>query len=740
MLRPLLSTLLMVATICACALPLRAQEATGAEPPAHIAFVEGPVVLERDGETDPQPASMPLLAGDRLRTQGGRAEVLFADGSALHLDANTILDFQSDEVVRLLQGRIRLSIAGLARDISYRIDAPSAWIQIHGPGEYRVAVLGRDEVELAVLRGGAELVNEAGRSYIRAGERTFARGGAAPSPPYVFNSAAWDAFDRWSEDRRAQRLGASAQYLPPDVRPYASTLDAYGTWQYEQVHGYVWYPRVQIGWRPYHRGRWESLRPYGWTWIAADPWGWPTHHYGRWGLSAGAWYWIPGRQWGPAWVSWAYAPDYVSWSALGWNNRPVLQIVNVNAYGGRRYDPWHAWTVVPRRHFSAPYVHVTRVASTRIDPRVHASFVVQDRGPEVRYAVGRDAAPIRSTGRYAVPRAGLGAGVGGSDRRSDGVRPAAPAAQERRFPAPARAPATPSAVQGTARQRSGAAPAAPLTPPEAQDRRTRASEQGERGSVVSDGRGPVSPAPTGAVRAIPRSGSAGGGAVGTPASGQSRRTEAAGRQEAEMSPRSGSVTRAPERAVRVAPRGRSAGAGDPVAAPQGATQGARPAERRGSAGAPVYSAPAAREPRSTPDPAPVPDSRRVPGAYRSTPANAGPAREQARPRSGAAPAPQEIRQAPGAGPAREERRAPGAYRSAPATGGQAPERARPRSEAAPGPPAQRAAPERRAPAGPPPSARPAAPPADAAGGSAVARPREGSGERPSSSEGARRRR
>ena len=136
------------------------------DPPAHISVVDGAAILERDGRTDTDLASMPLLAGDRLRTQGGRVEVLFADGSALHLDANTVVDFQSDEVVRLLEGRVRLSVAGPARDLSYRIDAPSAWVQISTPGEYRVASCASDEVELAVLRGSAELVNEQGRSYI----------------------------------------------------------------------------------------------------------------------------------------------------------------------------------------------------------------------------------------------------------------------------------------------------------------------------------------------------------------------------------------------------------------------------------------------------------------------------------------------------------------------------------------------------------------------------------------------
>src|SRR5437762_845833 len=63
------------------------------DPPAHVSFVDGSAVLERDGRADPAPADMPLLAGDRIRTQNGRVEILFADGSTLHLDANTTIDF-----------------------------------------------------------------------------------------------------------------------------------------------------------------------------------------------------------------------------------------------------------------------------------------------------------------------------------------------------------------------------------------------------------------------------------------------------------------------------------------------------------------------------------------------------------------------------------------------------------------------------------------------------------------------
>ena len=171
--------------------------------PAHISVVDGVAELERDGRTETAPTSMPVLAGDRVRTRAGRVEVLFGDGSTLHLDGNTLVDFQSDDVIRLLDGRVRLNIPGPDRSVQYRIDAPSAWVEINRPGEYRVSVQpGRGEVELAVLRGSAELVNEDGRTALGAGERAYASGNAATSNVYVFNSAAWDEFDRWSEARR----------------------------------------------------------------------------------------------------------------------------------------------------------------------------------------------------------------------------------------------------------------------------------------------------------------------------------------------------------------------------------------------------------------------------------------------------------------------------------------------------------------------------------------------------------
>src|SRR4029078_7406279 len=106
---------------------------------------------------------MPLLSGDRVRTQNGRVEILFGDGSTLHMDTDTTFDFQSNDLVRLLDGRLRLAISPPERQVSSRIDAPFASAVITQPGEYRLSVLHSDrgqEVELAVLRGCAEFAND----------------------------------------------------------------------------------------------------------------------------------------------------------------------------------------------------------------------------------------------------------------------------------------------------------------------------------------------------------------------------------------------------------------------------------------------------------------------------------------------------------------------------------------------------------------------------------------------------
>jgi hypothetical protein len=75
--------------------------------PAHIAVVDGTASHERDGRVVDAEENVPLLAGDCLRTDQGRVEILFADGSALDLDEYAAVDLLSDSLLRLRAGRVR---------------------------------------------------------------------------------------------------------------------------------------------------------------------------------------------------------------------------------------------------------------------------------------------------------------------------------------------------------------------------------------------------------------------------------------------------------------------------------------------------------------------------------------------------------------------------------------------------------------------------------------------------------
>lgn len=92
-----------------------------------------------------------------------------------------------------------------------------------------------------------------------------------------------------------------------------------GSWIEVGDYGYCWQPDVAVSnrdWRPYADGYW-AYTDVGWTWVSYEDFGWATYHYGRWSrLRDQGWVWVPGYEWGPAWVSWRTGGDYVGWAPL----------------------------------------------------------------------------------------------------------------------------------------------------------------------------------------------------------------------------------------------------------------------------------------------------------------------------------------------------------------------------------------------------------------------------------------
>lgn len=91
-----------------------------------------------------------------------------------------------------------------------------------------------------------------------------------------------------------------------------------GNWVEVADYGYCWQPNVasNADWRPYADGYW-AYTDVGWTWVSNEDFGWATYHYGRWArLQNEGWVWVPGYEWGPAWVSWRTGGDYIGWAPL----------------------------------------------------------------------------------------------------------------------------------------------------------------------------------------------------------------------------------------------------------------------------------------------------------------------------------------------------------------------------------------------------------------------------------------
>jgi hypothetical protein len=122
------------------------------------------------------------------------------------------------------------------------------------------------------------------------------------------------------EDREPVYVGQSvpANQRVATVESFYEPLDRSGDWLQTDDYGYVFRPAVALraDWRPYTDGHWVHTA-YGWTWESNEDFGWATYHYGRWVrvVSVG-WVWVPGREWGPAWVSWRRGNEHCGWAPL----------------------------------------------------------------------------------------------------------------------------------------------------------------------------------------------------------------------------------------------------------------------------------------------------------------------------------------------------------------------------------------------------------------------------------------
>ena len=125
---------------------------------------------------------------------------------------------------------------------------------------------------------------------------------------------------------------------------FYNELSPYGRWINSPQYGSVWTPYADPGFQPYSTNGYWEVTEYGNTWVSDYNWGWAAFHYGRWSFDDfNGWFWIPGYEWGPAWVNWRSGGDYYGWAPLG----PGMNInISVNI-------PSFWWVFVPQRYIAS---------------------------------------------------------------------------------------------------------------------------------------------------------------------------------------------------------------------------------------------------------------------------------------------------------------------------------------------------------------------------------------------------
>lgn len=340
-----------------------AQDQDQDDPPSRVArlgHMEGSISFQPAGESEWVEAvrNRPMTTGDKLwADRNSRAEVQLGS-SKIDLAPNTGFSFLNldDRTVQiqLSAGTISVRVYELDRDNVYEIDTPNQAFTIDRPGRYRVESSENGDYTVVTIREGEGESTGNGQSYtIHQGQRvTFS--GTNSLNAEVDQIGDPDPFDRWSYDReRRYEDSPSARYCSRQVVGFED-LDEYGSWGPAPEYGYVWYPRVAVGWAPYHYGHWAWIDPWGWTWVDDANWGYAPFHYGRWVFVGRRWGWVPG----PREVRPVYAPALVAF----------VGGVGIGVGGNVAWFPLGPREVyVPSYRVSRGYVNRVNVTNTTVN-------------------------------------------------------------------------------------------------------------------------------------------------------------------------------------------------------------------------------------------------------------------------------------------------------------------------------------------------------------------------------------
>ncbi len=180
-----------------------------------INHIEGRVLLQDERLIEVRPSFLHLEAGQRLRTEDGRAEVLFAVGSYLRIAPHSEIEMVSAGLtsasVRLHRGSIIVDAQTVYDEDSLTLLAGEAEVRLLKEGLYRLDALDAEDSSLTVVQGDALLASGAAESEVK--KKRSIRFGNLDGAVFQSRFKHWqeDELSAWHEKRASVIAQATAK-------------------------------------------------------------------------------------------------------------------------------------------------------------------------------------------------------------------------------------------------------------------------------------------------------------------------------------------------------------------------------------------------------------------------------------------------------------------------------------------------------------------------------------------------
>lgn len=274
-----------------------------------LSEVRGIAQLDRNTGMGFEPAfaNIPVVAGAKLRTGEGVAEVEFEDNSTLRLTPSTEVRFAklsrmptggTVTTIEVLRGTAYVSLEKTAGNAFALTD--SAAEVVLAPGSHVRLETKGTQARLAVFDGNATLVME-GVSTAVPRRKSVELDTGMKTVSAVEGGTEEEGFDAWDKQgQEYHKLKANALTNTGGFGAFgANDLNYYGSFVDMPGCGSMWRPYfANAAWDPFAAGVWAWYPTAGYSWVSPYPWGWLPFHSGTWASCGSAgWGWRPGGAW-----------------------------------------------------------------------------------------------------------------------------------------------------------------------------------------------------------------------------------------------------------------------------------------------------------------------------------------------------------------------------------------------------------------------------------------------------------